>query len=168
MLGGIGSCGKELCCAKFLQNFHRVSVKMAKDQNLNLNPNKISGVCGKLKCCLAYEEEAYSDLGDSMPKPGKSVYLEQGKCTVVSVNVMAQTLVAKTPDKRFINASLSEIITEEEFLHLQEKAEDARTKMHEQKKQEQKKQEVAKENAQVATERRSSRKRRRRKGKPHE
>jgi cell fate regulator YaaT (PSP1 superfamily) len=168
MLGGIGSCGKELCCAKFLQNFHRVSVKMAKDQNLNLNPNKISGVCGKLKCCLAYEEEAYSDLGDSMPKPGKSVYLEQGKCTVVSVNVMAQTLVAKTPDKRFINASLSEIITEEEFLHLQEKAEDARTKMHEQKKQEQKKQETVKENAQVAPERRSSRKRRRRKGKPHE
>ncbi len=166
MLGGIGSCGKELCCARFLRNFHRVSVKMAKDQNLNLNPNKISGVCGKLKCCLAYEEEAYSDLGDTMPKPGKSVYLEEGKCLVVSVNVMTQSFIAKTPDRRFVKAIPSQILSEEEYLELHGKPAEGAVKGR--KKEEPEKQETVPNNSQIHKERRSSRKRRRRKGKTHE
>ncbi|MEA3223383.1 MAG: regulatory iron-sulfur-containing complex subunit RicT [Thermodesulfobacteriota bacterium] len=118
MLGGIGSCGRELCCTKFLRSFQRVSVRMAKDQNLTLNPNKISGICGKLKCCLAYEEEAYSDLINNLPKPGKKVYLDQGVCTVVSINVMNQSFIARTPERRFIKAMPSDVLTDEEYTEL--------------------------------------------------
>ncbi len=120
MIGGIGSCGRELCCSKFLSGFQRISLKMAKDQSMNLNPGKISGLCGKLKCCLAYEQEAYSDLIEALPRPGKKVYLEQGLCTVVSINVMNQSFIAKTPDRRFVKASVSDILTEEEYLELTE------------------------------------------------
>lgn len=118
MLGGIGSCGRELCCTRFLRSFQRVSVRMAKDQNLTLNPNKISGICGKLKCCLAYEEEAYSDLINNLPKPGKKVYLDQGVCTVVSINVMNQSFIARTPERRFIKAMPSDVLTDEEYTEL--------------------------------------------------
>jgi cell fate regulator YaaT (PSP1 superfamily) len=118
MLGGIGSCGRELCCTRFLRSFQRISVRMAKDQNLILNPNKISGICGKLRCCLAYEEEAYSDLINNLPKPGEKAHLDQGVCTVVSVNVMNQSFIARTPDRRFIKAMPSDILTEEEYIEL--------------------------------------------------
>ncbi|MCD6569777.1 MAG: stage 0 sporulation protein [Deltaproteobacteria bacterium] len=129
MLGGIGGCGRQLCCTGFLRSFQRVSVKMAKDQNLTLNPNKISGICGKLKCCLAYEEEAYSNLINNLPKPGKKVYLDQGACTVVSINVMNQSFIARTPDRRFIKAIPSDILTKEEYteLHGEEKREEGLT-----------------------------------------
>lgn len=115
MLGGIGSCGRELCCAVYLTGFQRISVKMAKNQNMTLNPTKISGLCGKLKCCLAYEKEAYSNLIDNLPKPGKRVFVEQGEAFVVSINIINQTFVAKLADRRFIKCKVSEILTEEEF-----------------------------------------------------
>jgi len=118
MLGGIGACGRELCCAKFLKGFQRISLKMAKDQSMTLNPGKISGVCGKLKCCLAYEEEAYSDLIEMLPRPGKKIYLDQGLCTVVSINVMNQSFIARTPDRRFVKAVEPDILTEKEYLDL--------------------------------------------------
>ena len=95
ILGGIGSCGRELCCACFLTNFQRISVKMAKNQNMTLNPTKISGICGKLKCCLAYEKEAYANLIDNLPKAGKMVFLEQGEAIVISINVINQDLYCK-------------------------------------------------------------------------
>ncbi len=120
MIGGVGACGRELCCTKLLRGFQRISLKMAKDQSMNLNPGKISGLCGKLKCCLAYEQEAYSDLIETLPKPGKKVYLEQGLCSVVSINVMNQSFIAKTPDRRFVKASVSDILTEQEYLELTE------------------------------------------------
>jgi cell fate regulator YaaT (PSP1 superfamily) len=120
MLGGIGSCGRELCCASFLTNFQRISVKMAKNQNMTLNPTKISGLCGKLKCCLAYEKEAYANLIENLPKTGKTVYLDQGEAMVVSINVINQTFVAKLADRRFVKAKASDIISKEEFLRVSE------------------------------------------------
>ncbi|HOS96775.1 MAG TPA: regulatory iron-sulfur-containing complex subunit RicT [Deltaproteobacteria bacterium] len=120
MLGGIGSCGRELCCATFLTNFQRISVKMAKNQNMTLNPTKISGLCGKLKCCLAYEKESYSNLIENLPKPGKKVFLADGEATVVSINVINQTIVAKLTDRRFVKAHVSDILTEDEFRQLPE------------------------------------------------
>ncbi len=120
MLGGIGSCGRELCCATFLTNFQRISVKMAKNQNMTLNPTKISGLCGKLKCCLAYEKESYSNLIENLPKPGRKVFLADGEATVVSINVINQTIVAKLTDRRFVKAHVSDILTEEEFRQLPE------------------------------------------------
>ncbi|HQP31503.1 MAG TPA: regulatory iron-sulfur-containing complex subunit RicT, partial [Deltaproteobacteria bacterium] len=120
MLGGIGSCGRELCCASFLTNFQRISVKMAKNQNMTLNPTKISGLCGKLKCCLAYEKEAYANLIENLPKPGKTVYLEQGEAQVVSINVINQTFVAKLADRRFVKATASDILSKDDFLRVSE------------------------------------------------
>ena len=78
LLGGIGSCGRELCCATFLGEFDPVSVKMAKEQNLSLNPTKISGLCGRLMCCLTYEYETYRELKQGMPKLGKKIVLADG------------------------------------------------------------------------------------------
>jgi cell fate regulator YaaT (PSP1 superfamily) len=118
MLGGIGSCGRELCCATFLTNFQRISVKMAKNQNMTLNPTKISGLCGKLKCCLAYEKESYANLIENLPKPGKKVFLNEGEAVVVSINVINQTFVAKLTDRRFIKANVKDILTQEEFQQL--------------------------------------------------
>jgi cell fate regulator YaaT (PSP1 superfamily) len=120
MLGGIGSCGRELCCSRFLTNFQRISVKMAKNQNMTLNPSKISGLCGKLKCCLAYEKDSYANLIENLPKQGKKIFLDQGEATVVSINVINQTFVAKLADRRFIKANVSDILTEEEYLQLSE------------------------------------------------
>lgn len=120
MLGGIGSCGRELCCSTYLTNFQRISVKMAKNQNMTLNPSKISGLCGKLKCCLAYEKDAYANLIDNLPKPGKKVYIEQGEGIVVSINVINQSFVAKLTDRRFIKCKVSDILTQEKFLQLGE------------------------------------------------
>jgi cell fate regulator YaaT (PSP1 superfamily) len=115
MLGGIGSCGRELCCAVYLTAFQRISVKMAKNQNMTLNPTKISGLCGKLKCCLAYEKEAYSNLIDNLPKTGKKVWISEGEAIVVSINIINQTFVAKLPDRRFIKCTISDVLTEEEY-----------------------------------------------------
>ena len=120
ILGGIGSCGRELCCSTYLTNFQRISVKMAKNQNMTLNPSKISGLCGKLKCCLAYEKEAYANLIDNLPKPGKKVYIELGEGIVVSINVINQSFVAKLADRRFIKCKVSDILSEEQFLQLGE------------------------------------------------
>ena len=89
ILGGVGCCGRELCCSAFLRDFTPVSVKMAKEQNLSLNPNKISGVCGRLMCCLAYEFPVYMQFKKNMPKVGKRVTTPEGEGKVVRQNVMA-------------------------------------------------------------------------------
>lgn len=91
ILGGIGICGRELCCHSFLSDFVPVSIKMAKEQNLSLNPTKISGVCGRLMCCLNNEEETYEDLNKRLPNIGDFVTTEDGqKGAVHSVNVLRQ------------------------------------------------------------------------------
>lgn len=91
ILGGIGICGRELCCHRHLSEFVPVSIKMAKEQNLSLNPTKISGVCGRLMCCLKHEEETYEELNRRLPNVGDHVTTEDGlKGEVHSVNVLRQ------------------------------------------------------------------------------
>jgi cell fate regulator YaaT (PSP1 superfamily) len=92
MVGGTGSCGRELCCCRFLNTFDLVSVRMAKEQNLALNPEKISGVCGRLMCCLAYEHENYSQLRKNLPKLGKRIKTKFGQGKVIRQNILAQTV----------------------------------------------------------------------------
>ncbi|MCC6749691.1 MAG: hypothetical protein IT371_18640 [Deltaproteobacteria bacterium] len=87
MTGGIGSCGRELCCASWLQRFEPVSIRMAKDQNLVLNPSKVSGQCGRLKCCLAYEQQVYQEARKQLPKVGKRVNTPAGEGIVVELDV---------------------------------------------------------------------------------
>jgi cell fate regulator YaaT (PSP1 superfamily) len=91
MLSGIGICGRELCCASFLDEFQPVSIKSAKDQGLSLNPTKISGICGKLMCCLKYEEETYAHLLKGMPGVGDLVRTPMGDGDVLSINILRQT-----------------------------------------------------------------------------
>ena len=90
MIGGLGTCGREFCCCSFLQEFEPVSVKMAKEQNLALNPQKISGACGRLMCCLAYEMDTYTELKKDRPKVGKRVVTPKGPGKVVQLNVINQ------------------------------------------------------------------------------
>ena len=89
-VGGLGICGRELCCSNHLREFAPVSVKMAKAQGLALNPSKISGQCGRLLCCLAYEYETYNEMKKGMPKCGKKVQLKTGPAEVISRNILAQ------------------------------------------------------------------------------
>ena len=101
MLGGLGVCGRPFCCSSFLGEFHPVSIKMAKEQGLSLSPTKISGTCGRLMCCLKYEQDAYSDLLKRTPKVGAIVKTPAGKGLVVESNLLTQTLKVKmdnTPD----------------------------------------------------------------------
>ena len=86
MIGGLGICGQPFCCSRFLKDFQPVSIKMAKEQGLSLNPTKISGACGRLMCCLAYEESAYEYLNSIMPMVGSTVRTPDGLGTVLEVN----------------------------------------------------------------------------------
>ena len=92
MLGGLGICGRPFCCATFLGEFQPVSIKMAKEQSLSLNPVKISGTCGRLMCCLKYEQEAYEDLLRTTPKVGALVGTADGKGRVMEVNLLSGLL----------------------------------------------------------------------------
>ncbi|MFC1509912.1 stage 0 sporulation family protein [Candidatus Omnitrophota bacterium] len=88
MLGGYGHCGRPLCCASFLKGFEPVTIRMAKEQNLPLNPSKISGCCGRLMCCLGYEYENYKKYLKGLPKEGDKIKTKEGKGRVVSVNAL--------------------------------------------------------------------------------
>jgi cell fate regulator YaaT (PSP1 superfamily) len=93
MLGGLGCCGRELCCSSFIQNFESVSIKMAKEQNLPLNPAKISGACNRLLCCLNYEYKTYKSIRRSMPKVGKKITLNDRQYKVRQHNVLKESIV---------------------------------------------------------------------------
>lgn len=96
LLGGLGSCGRQLCCASFLRGFQPVTIKMAKDQNMSLNPNKISGQCGRLMCCLRYEHEAYAEARKTMPKVGSTVQTPEGPGRAVDVNLLLRRVRVET------------------------------------------------------------------------
>jgi cell fate regulator YaaT (PSP1 superfamily) len=100
IVGGLGNCGNVVCCRKFLNNFSIVSIKMMKEQNLALNPSKISGVCGRLMCCLAYEYEMYQDLKKDFPKLGKRVTTPQGEGKVIKHHVFKGTVTIGMDDGR--------------------------------------------------------------------
>ena len=113
MLGGIGSCGRELCCATYLNDFAPVSIKMAKEQNLSLNPGKISGICGRLMCCLKNEEETYEFLNTRMPKLGAAAMTADGRTgKVIELNVLRQrvrVLFEEDDSKEIENFSVDEL-----------------------------------------------------------
>ena len=97
MLGGLGPCGRPICCRQFLTAFQPVSIKMAKEQNLSLNPTKISGICDRLMCCLKYEQDHYETTRKKMPKVGKEIETPEGFGTVTAVNVLSEQLTVRLP-----------------------------------------------------------------------
>ena len=98
MVGGLGICGRPFCCASFLDDFQPVSIKMAKTQNLSLNPTKISGTCGRLMCCLKYEQDAYEDLIRTSPKMDSFVDTPEGRGTVVEIDLLRQRVKVRMED----------------------------------------------------------------------
>ncbi len=106
MVGGMGSCGRALCCSSFLKNFHAVSIKMAKEQNLSLNPTKISGACGRLMCCLQYEYETYKELKKDMPKLGKKIDLPEGRGKVIRQNIFDRVITVLLEDGKELEIKL--------------------------------------------------------------
>ena len=113
ILGGVGICGRELCCKSFLTDFAPVSIKMAKEQNISLNPGKISGICGRLMCCLKYEDETYEYLNSKLPNVGDHVITPDNiKGEVVSVNVLKQKVKVKVDvgdEKEIMEYPVSEL-----------------------------------------------------------
>ncbi|MEB6291786.1 stage 0 sporulation family protein [Staphylococcus xylosus] len=95
LLGGIGPCGRSLCCATFLGDFEPVSIKMAKDQNLTLNPTKISGACGRLMCCLKYENDYYEEARAQLPDVGEAIQTPEGNGKVIGLNILDVSMQVK-------------------------------------------------------------------------
>ena len=110
ILGGIGVCGRELCCVSFLNNFEPVSIKMAKEQNMLLNPEKISGRCGRLMCCLAFEYPHYIATKNRLPKCGMSIQTSEGRGKVIKLNILEEIVVVMLPDGRQVEVSAEEIM----------------------------------------------------------
>lgn len=109
LIGGFGRCGRQLCCASFLTEFVPISIKMAKDQDLPLNPMKISGVCGRLLCCLSYESEQYRSMKKKMPRAGQRVSTPMGIASVVGSNPMKETVRVELENEGMVELPLSEV-----------------------------------------------------------
>jgi cell fate regulator YaaT (PSP1 superfamily) len=111
MLGGIGPCGRMLCCSTFLGDFDPVSIKMAKDQNLSLNPTKISGLCGRLMCCLKYENEEYETAKEQLPDLGEYVETPHGLGKVIGLNILERVLQVELSEHgRVVEYTLDELM----------------------------------------------------------
>ncbi|MDE6586450.1 MAG: stage 0 sporulation family protein [Clostridia bacterium] len=100
LIGGIAPCGRECCCSTCMPNFKKVSIKMAKNQNLSLNPQKISGLCGRLMCCLEYENDYYAEACKKMPKMGSEVGTPAGKGTVTNIDMLKMSVRVRVEDKQ--------------------------------------------------------------------
>jgi len=109
LVGGFGRCGRPLCCMSFLTEFAPVSIKMAKEQELPLNPMKISGSCGRLMCCLAYEGEQYRIMKAKMPKAGQRVSTHMGEATVVGSNPLKETVLVELESEATVELPLSDV-----------------------------------------------------------
>lgn len=105
-IGGLGMCGKELCCCQYNYDFDAVSINMAKNQNLSLNPNKINGICGRLLCCLKYEDECYQQCKSKLPILGKIVDTKKGKGKVVSLDILRQKYTVDVPEVGLIEVEI--------------------------------------------------------------
>jgi len=113
MLGGIGPCGRMLCCSTFLGDFDPVSIKMAKDQNLSLNPTKISGLCGRLMCCLKYENDEYESAKEMLPDLGEFIETPNGRGKVVGLNILQHVMQVEFPNQgRVLEYTLEEVLKE--------------------------------------------------------
>lgn len=106
-IGGLGMCGRCLCCSSFNYDFDTVSINMAKNQNIALNPSKINGICGRLLCCLKYEDETYKDCRKCLPTVGKFVETKKGKGKVINVDVLKKTYLVSIPDVGVIEVNCS-------------------------------------------------------------
>lgn len=106
MIGGIGSCGRELCCSSYIDNFAAVSIKMAKEQNLPLNPTKISGICNRLLCCLTYEFPMYKEIRRKMPRCGKTITVDNKTLKVIKHNVLEESVTVIDQDERGVTIDL--------------------------------------------------------------
>ncbi len=106
---GYGVCGETLCCSTFLKEFTPVTIRMAKDQGLALNPSKISGACGRLMCCLQYEHQTYKELSQSMPKLGENVQTPGGLGKVIQNNIIKQTVLVRLEDESILTYSIEEL-----------------------------------------------------------
>lgn len=111
ILGGLGCCGRPLCCATFLRDFVPVNIKMAKTQRLPLNPDKISGVCGRLLCCLKYEDDVYRKYMKDIPPEGTKVITEYGEGIVKDINVLKQTVTVDLGEDRVVTVPVKELKT---------------------------------------------------------
>lgn len=107
--GGVGKCGRELCCSSFMHSFEPVSIKMAKEQGLSLNPTKISGVCGRLMCCLTFENKTYKHCKKKMPKLGKAITIDAGKGKVVRQNVLKESITVRLEDRSEVEVPLNQL-----------------------------------------------------------
>jgi len=115
LLGSMGRCGYPLCCQNFLTNFASVSIKIAKEQDLALNPMKISGICGRLLCCLTYEAKEYAAMKKKMPQPKQEISTPWGKATVISVNLFKEMVTVQLLDSEVVKEiALSELVRPEE------------------------------------------------------
>lgn len=122
IIGGVGRCGRPLCCASFLSEFAPVSIKMAKEQSLPLNPMKISGCCGRLMCCLVYESEQYHLMKEKLPKEGTMVSTTMGPAKVVETNALKETVMVELNNQVTVELPLDEINIEDEQRQKQNKA----------------------------------------------
>ena len=109
LIGGFGRCGRPLCCMSFISEFDPVSIRMAKDQDLPLNPMKISGVCGRLMCCLGYESEQYRAMKEKLPKVGQQVSTSMGEAKVVGSNPLKETVLVELESEATVELPLSEV-----------------------------------------------------------
>jgi len=111
VIGAIGPCGRELCCSSWLRDFDSVTVKMARDQGLALNPSRLAGMCGRLKCCLRYEYASYLELKRALPNPGKRVESVKGNGKVLRQNILKQTvLIQLEEDGGVVEATLEDLV----------------------------------------------------------
>lgn len=111
MIGGIGPCGRELCCSTFLEDFAPVSIRMAKDQGLTLNPAKVSGMCGRLMCCLVYEQAVYRRMKKGLPRAGKDVNTPDGPARVLDIDVINQRVYVQLEDTNRRTYSVEDVST---------------------------------------------------------
>ena len=108
-ISGIGQCGCELCCHRFLSdNMDAVSINMAKNQNISLNPSKINGQCGRLLCCLKYEDDVYTENRSKLPQIGDVINTKQGKGEVIALNILKQSYVIKLDDESLVEIDTNE------------------------------------------------------------
>ena len=114
--GGLGPCGREICCATFLSDFSPVSVRMAKDQNLAMNPTKVSGLCGRLMCCLAYEHPLYHESCKGMPKKGKRMVSPVGPCRIIDLNILGRKALVELESGKTMFVSVDDLKTQNEAM----------------------------------------------------
>lgn len=110
LVGGVGPCGRELCCSSWLREFKPVSVKMAKEQGLSLNPSKLAGMCGRLKCCLRYEYDTYLEMGRALPPIGTTVQSVKGDGVVTRHNTLKQTVMVRGAEGIEVEATLEDLV----------------------------------------------------------